>query len=277
MGLRISTNIPSLAAQSSLGKTSRQQEKTLNQLSSGSRITTAADDAAGLAISEKLKGNIRSLNQANRNANDGISLVQSAEGGINEISNILVRLRELAVQSASDTVGDQERGYTELEYRNLVDEIQRISATTEFNGHKLLTGEKEKFDFQIGVHNKDVEDRISFEAGRIKAGVEHLQIHETSVLKKELAQQSLANIDGAIDSVSLSRSELGALQSRLTSTSNNLLTLRENASAANSRIRDTDYAVATSDNTRLNILKAAGASVLAQANSSASTALKLIG
>jgi flagellin len=153
MGLRINTNVTSLAAQRTLSANNTEQASTLGKLSSGTRIVKSADDAAGLAISEKLKAQIRGVNQAERNANDGISMIQTAEGGLNETSNILVRLRELAVQSSSDTVGDTERKYTDLEYQNLKQEMERISQVTEFNGKKLLNGSGDKFDFQVGINN----------------------------------------------------------------------------------------------------------------------------
>src|SRR6476661_10329929 len=150
MGFRINTNVASLQAQTSLGKVARETESSFSKLSSGSRITKAADDAAGLAISEKLKAEIRSTQQATRNANDGISMIQVAEGGLNETSNILTRLRELAMQSASDTVGDTERQMTNLEYQQLKSEMERISKVTEFNGKKLLDGTADKYDYQVG-------------------------------------------------------------------------------------------------------------------------------
>ncbi|MCK5882147.1 MAG: flagellin FliC, partial [Bacteriovoracaceae bacterium] len=145
MGLRINTNVASLSAQRALGNTTKAQSSSLEKLSSGSRIVKAADDAAGLAISEKMKAAIRGTNQAERNANDGISMIQTAEGGLNEVSNILIRLRELSVQSASDTVGDSERQFTDMEYQNLKQEVERISSVTEFNGKKLLNGEGDKY------------------------------------------------------------------------------------------------------------------------------------
>ena len=166
MGLRINTNVTSLAAQRTLGANNTEQASTLGKLSSGTRIVKAADDAAGLAISEKLKAQIRGVNQAERNANDGISMIQTAEGGLNESSNILVRLRELAVQSASDTVGDSERKFTNLEYQNLKQEMERISQVTEFNGKKLLNGSGDKYDFQIGINNDDFQDRIKYDAAK---------------------------------------------------------------------------------------------------------------
>jgi flagellin len=277
MGFRINTNVSSLSAQRSLSQTNKAQEGVLSKLSSGTRIAQAADDAAGLAISEKLKAQIRGTNQATRNANDGISMVQTAEGGLNEVSNILVRLRELSVQSASDTVGDAERKFSDLEYQNLKQEIERISQVTEFNGTKLLNGEGEQLDFQIGIHNDAFKDRINYDSQATNARLDNLGIGSISVQSKVGAQESLATIDKAIESVSGSRANLGALQNRLSSTVNNLQVSSENMSAANSRIRDTDYAETTAQNAKMNILSAAGTSVLSQANSSSQGALKLIG
>lgn len=277
MGLRINTNVTSLAAQRTLSANNAEQASTLGKLSSGTRIVKSADDAAGLAISEKLKAQIRGVNQAERNANDGISMIQTAEGGLNETSNILVRLRELAVQSSSDTVGDQERKYTDLEYQNLKQEMERISQVTEFNGKKLLNGSGDKFDFQVGINNDDFQDRIKYDAAKQNAGLDALGVAELSVATKEGSQTSLAKIDMAIQNVSGQRAELGAVQNRLTSTINNLQTSSENLSAANSRIRDTDFAAESAKNTKMNILTQAGTSVLSQANAQGQAALKLIG
>jgi flagellin len=277
MGFRINTNVSSIAARRALSVTNSQGEKNLSKMSSGTRIVTASDDAAGMAISEKLKVNIRSLNQANRNANDGISMIQVAEGGLNEVQNILARLRELSIQSASDTVGDSERGFSDLEYQNLKQEMQRISEVTEFNGNKLLNGTGGKLDLQIGTKNNDFQDRISYNAEATNATLESLGIDSLSVMSKDGAQSSLANIDKAIETVSGQRAALGAIQNRLMSTSNNLQISSENMSAANSRIRDVDYAEATAMNAKTNILNAAGTSVLAQANMNGQNALKLIG
>ncbi len=277
MGLRINTNVVSLSAQRSLGNTNQAQESSLAKLSSGSRITRSADDAAGLAISEKLKAQVRGVNQAERNANDGISMIQIAEGGLNEVSSILTRLRELSVQAASDTIGDSERKFTDLEYQNLKQEISRISQVTEFNGKKLLTGEGETYDFQIGINNDDFQDRIKFDTQMLNSSIENLGVAEIGVNSKEGAQESLAVLDDAIQKVSGQRAELGAKQNRLTSTIQNLQVSSENLNAANSRIRDTDYAMETAKNAKLNILNAAGTSVLSQANSQGNMALKLIG
>jgi flagellin len=277
MGLRINTNLPSLAAQRSLGINNKAQNSTLGKLSSGTRIVRSADDAAGLAISEKLKSFIRSTSQAERNASDGISLIQTAEGGLNEVSNIMIRLRELSIQSASDTVGDAERGFTDLEYQNLKQEVERISQVTEFNGKKLLDGTGDKYDFQIGINNDDFQDRITYNAADANSTMDGLGISDIAVSSKEGAQDSLTVLDNAIEKISGQRANLGALQNRLTSTIQNLQVSNENLSAANSRIRDTDYASETANNARLNILNAAGTSVLAQTNTKAQSALKLIG
>ena len=277
MGFRINTNISSIAAQRNLGVNNRESESVLSKLSSGTRITKAADDAAGLAISEKMKANIRSMKQADRNANDGISMIQTAEGGLNEASSILTRMRELAVQTASDTVGDSERSMTNMEYQNLKQELDRISQVTEFNGQKLLDGNGKKYDFQIGVNNDDFQDRIGYDSNVVNARIDQLGISELDVSSKEGSQSSLANVDQAIEKVSGYRAFLGAIQNRLTSTSNNLQVTSENLSQANSRIRDVDYADATAQQAKNSILTAAGTSVLAQANSSGQGALKLIG
>ncbi|MFP5457690.1 MAG: flagellin [Bacteriovoracia bacterium] len=276
MGFRINTNVPSLSAQRNVGQTSKAQESSFAKLSSGSRITKSADDAAGMAISEKLKAEVRSLKQADRNANDGISMIQTAEGGLNETQNILTRLRELAIQSASDTVSDTERGFTNMEYQNLVQEMDRISKSTEFNGTKLLNGEGGKLDFQIGSKGNE-ESVISYEAGQVNASISQLGVEGLDVASKETAQSSLASVDAAIEKVSGQRAFLGAMQNRLVSTSNNLQVTQENLSAANSRIRDVDYAEETAKQATNQILQAAGTSVLAQANVNGQNALKLIG
>lgn len=276
MGFRINTNVPSLAAQRSVGQTNKELEGSLAKLSSGQRITKASDDAAGLAISEKMKAEIRSARQADRNANDGISMVQVAEGGLNETQNILTRLRELAIQSASDTVGDAERGFTNMEYQNLIQELGRISEVTEFNGTKLLNGQGGKLDFQIGTKAGE-NNVISYDASFVNASTSELGIEGLSVSSKEDAQSSLEVMDQAIEKTSGQRAFLGALQNRLTSTSNNLQVSVENLSAANSRIRDVDYAEETAKQAKNSILQSAGTSVLSQANMSGQNVMKLIG
>jgi flagellin len=277
MGFRINTNVASLQAQSSLTKVGKETQESFSKLSSGSRITKAADDAAGLAISEKLKAEIRSAQQANRNANDGISLVQVAEGGLNESSNILTRMRELAIQASSDTVGDVERGMSNLEYQQLKSEMDRISQVTEFNGKKLLDGEGDRMEFQVGTGGDEFQDRVGFDPSQLGSGIKDLGISSVDISTKEGSQDSLSALDSAIDKISGQRAILGSLQNRLTSTSNNLQTYTENMSAANSRIRDVDYAEETAKQARNQIITAAGTSVLAQANVNGQNALKLIG
>jgi len=277
MGLRITTNVAALNAQKNLGMTQKSMNTSMARLASGMRINQAADDAAGLAISENLRAQIRGLRQANRNANDGISLVQVAEGSLNEVSNMLIRLRELGVQAASDTIGDTERKFLDVEYQQLKSEIQRVTESTNFNGYDLLNGTGGIIDIQVGTHNDPFKDRISFNSSAANASLEALGMVTESAGTKEGAQLSLDVIDNALVSVNAIRANFGAMQNRLTSTSNNLLVADENLSAANSRIRDTDVAAETSEMTRNSILLQAGISVLGQANNSQQMALKLLG
>jgi flagellin len=276
MGLRINTNTASLNSQRVLWSTKIGLDKSMEKLASGLRINRAGDDAAGLAISENLKAQVRGLKQAARNAQDGISLVQVAEGAMNEISTILIRLRELAVQAASDTIGNTERQFLNVEYDQLVSEIDRIAEGTEFNGTQLLAGSGSVLDFQVGTRNNPEIDRISFDASKADANTAALGVNLTSVADKASAQNSLAAIDQAIVSVSAMRADFGAIQNRLQSTVSNIQVGVENMSAANSRIRDVDVAEETSEMTRNNILLQAGTSVLAQANQQANIALGLL-
>jgi flagellin len=266
-----------LSAQNNMKKVTAAQVSSNSKLSSGSRINKSADDAAGLAISEKMKSQIRSSKQASRNANDSISLIQVAEGGLNEVSSMLTRLRELSIQSASDTVGDRERSYLDKEYQQLKNEIQRISEVTEFNGKKLLSGEGEALEFQVGTMNDEFKDRISYDPSQVNATLDSLGIGEIEAGTKAGAQESLAMLDEAIQKVSENRATIGSLQNRLGVTITNLETYGENLSAANSRIRDLDFAEETAEFARLNVLQNAGTSVMAQANTMGQQALKLIG
>ncbi len=276
MGLRINTNVASLNAQRNLRGTRLGMQQSLERLSSGQRINRAGDDAAGLAISENLKAQIRGLGQAERNAEDGISLVQIAEGALGEVSNILIRLRELAVQAASDTIGATERKFLNVEFEQLTSEVDRIANSTEFNRVPLLNGTGAVFDIQIGTRNDPISDRLTFDASSADVNVAALGLNLASVADKISAQNSLSSIDQAIVSVSGIRADFGALQNRLQSTINNIATSIENLSAANSRVRDTDIASETANLTKQNILMTAGTSVLAQANSSTQSALSLI-
>lgn len=276
MGMRISTNIAAVNAQRNLSGSQMNIQDSLAKLASGSRINKSADDAAGLAISENLKAQIRSTRQANRNANDGISMVQTAEGGLNEIGNIIVRMRELGIQAASDTVSDVERGFVNKEVQQLKSEMQRIASVTTWGKTKLLDGTTPQFDFQVGIFNSESEDRISFDASVNVATLDALGLSGADYSNKEGAQGALEILDKAQEDVNGMRSNLGALQNRLLSTVNNLGVFEENMSAANSRIRDTDMAFASSELTRNSIMLQASTSALAQANQTSNVALGLI-
>lgn len=277
MGLRIGTNLPSLAAQRTLVSTDRELKKTFAQLSSGSRITKSADDAAGLSISENLKSHIRGYGQASRNANDGISMVQTAEGGLSEISNILTRFRELGVQASSDTVSDTERSFINKEVQQLRDEAQRIAKSTRFGTVQLLDGTGGTFDFQVDINNDSFNDRISFDSTTQDATVDNIGVADIDFSTKDGAQSALEILDVAQKQVNGYRANLGAIQNRLFSTADNIQSAIENLSAANSRIRDTDIAQSSADMAKNQILQSATVSVLAQANQAPSSALKLLG
>ncbi len=276
MALRIATNVQALAAQRNLNINSDNQNRSLARLSSGSRINSAGDDAAGLAISEKLKANIRSLKQASRNANDGVSLIQTAEGAYNEVSNILIRMRELSIQTSSDTIGDVERTFVNKEIQALKSEIDRISNVTEYNGMKLLDGSSEHLDIQVGIKNNPDQDRFIFDAKNLATNLESLGLTDVANDTREGSQMNLLSIDTALNKVNENRASLGALQNRLGSTISNLGVYTENLSAANSRIRDTDMAEETSEMTKNNILTQANISVLGQANQTPFLAMKLL-
>ncbi len=276
MAIRISTNVASLNAQKNLTFTNKALDTSLARLSSGYRINQAADDAAGLAISENLKAQIRGLRQAGRNANDGISLVQVAEGGLNEVSSMMIRLRELAVQASSDTIGDIERKFIDVEFQQLKSEIQRIAEVTEFNGRDLLNGTGGLIDIQVGTHNDPFKDRISFNASAANSSLEALGMTAETVAVKEGAQMSLDVIDQALISVNAIRANFGAMQNRLQVTTANIAIADENLSSANSRVRDADIAAETAELTRNQILMQAGVSVLGQANQMSNIALKLL-
>jgi len=275
MGLRVNTNVASINAQRNLSTVSERLGGNFRRLSTGLRISTAADDAAGLAISERLRSQVRSLEQGKRNANDGISLVQTAEGALNEVSSILIRLRELAIQSSNGSVSDQDKGTLNEEFKSLVSEVNRIGRSTEFNGIKLLDGSSSTVSFQIGFGTT--------------TGIDTLAVSLSAALSTSLALDSLnigstgstttalTNVDAAINSVSSLRGSLGAVQNRLGSTINNLAIQAENLSAAESRIRDVDIAYETAQLTRNNILQQASISILAQANSAPQSALQLLG
>jgi flagellin len=281
MALSILTNTASLDAQRNLSRTGKALQSNFAKLSSGQRINTAGDDAAGLAISEKMKSSIRSMSQAERNANDGTSLLQTAEGAMNENSGILTRMRELAMQSANGTLGDDERDALNTEFGQLTQEIDRIADVTEFNGAKLLDGTNPTFKFQVGIGDT-ASDTISATMTSMKAasyGTAGTDLTALDIGKtggQAGAQAALTILDKAISDTSSSRATLGATQNRLTVTVSNLQSANQNLSAANSRIRDVDVAEESASMTRNNVLSQAGMAVLAQANQLPSMALSLL-
>jgi len=277
MGLRIATNIASQTVQKNLKEVSNSGNAELERLSSGKRITKAADDAAGLAISTNLEAQTKGLRQATRNANDGISLVQTAEGGLNETTNILVRLRELTIQAASDTVGEQERGFLDKEYQQLTKEIDRIAQSTTFNGTNLLNGEgKGSMDFQVGAFAGE-QNKITFDSSESDSSSANIGVESTSISEKDSALDAIANVDGAIEKVSGMRANLGSIQSRLQSTVKNLETQTINQDSARSVIQDVDVAEASARLASNQVVKNAAVSTLSQANGIPNSALRLIG
>ena len=273
MGLRVNTNVASMTAQRNLfGATSRLQGN-YSRLSSGLRIATAADDAAGLGISEKMRSQIRSYGVAARNAQDGISLAQTAEGALNEVSNILGRMRELGMQAANGTLSDADRATINTEFQALDNEIQRISDTTEFNGVALLQTDG-TVAIQVGI---DSGATNVININTVATDSTDLSTASLETLSIGSANTAISAIDTAIDLVNTARGQLGADQNRLQSALTSILNVRENLSAAESRIRDVDVASETADLTRNSILQQAATSVLAQANVQPQLALSLLG
>jgi len=275
MGLRIATNMASIASQRAMSMQTKRQDHASQALASGSRIVNASDDAAGLAIAEGMKSEIRGLGSARSNAFNAISAIQVGEGGLAETTNLLSRLRELGVQSASDTLGEKERGYLQLEAGSIVEEIDRISKTTKFADKNLIDGSNNTFEFHVGT-NAGKENIISFTSDG-NANVSELGISGADISDKSGARDLLSNIDGALEKVSKMRAGFGAMQSRLESTVNGLDVRSENLSAARSRIADADVAKEASDLASANMLQQAALSVLSQANQQPMVAMKLIG
>jgi len=276
MAIRINTNVESVFAQKHLARTQRSLRSTMEHLSSGLRLTRAADDAAGMGVSQKMRAHITSLKMAQRNANDGISLVQTAEGALSETGDILARMRELAVESSSEVLQATERAYLQTEFTALQEEIERIADSTEFNGLNLSNGTTTSVAVQVGIFNVAAEDRISVvlqDSQTATLGVNTTAIDLGSAGDSQL---SITAIDTAIDSVNNSRSTYGSVQNRLTSALRNLENYTENLVETESRIRDVDFAQATADMSRHQIFSQAGISVLSQANSNPQNALSLL-
>lgn len=275
MSLRINTNLSALNSQRSLNVNNVNNQKAMERLSSGSRINVAADDAAGLAISEKLKADIRGSKMAKSNAENAISFIQVGEGGLSEINNILVRMRELGVQSASDTIGDEERQFINDEANQLMGEIDRIAQSTKFGDKNLLNGTLSSMEFQVGTTASE-ESVIRYD-NNPDATASAIGVDGLSFDSKSGSRDALEVIDSALSKVGSMRANFGALQNRLSSTINNLDVSHENLSAANSRIRDADVAEESSNLVSSQILQQASLGMLAQANQSTQAALKLVG
>lgn len=274
MGLRINTNTASLSAQRVLSVQQKRAEHAAAALSSGSRIVNAADDAAGLSISESLKGQVRGIAQARNNAFNAGSAIQISEGGLNEINNILIRLRELGIQAASDNIGDTERGFLNDEAKQLIQESDRIARTTRFGAKILLDGSGGKMEFHVGAFGGD-ENKISYDLSA-DATAKAIGIDGVDVSEKDGARETLQTVDDALVKIGSLRANFGAIQNRLLATVSNLDVQYENLSAANSRIRDTDVAREAGEMASANILQQAAVSVLAQANQLPGVALKLL-
>ncbi|MFO1031789.1 MAG: flagellin [Planctomycetota bacterium] len=275
MGLRVNTNSASINAQRNLSSVTEKLGGNFRRLSTGLRISSASDDAAGLAISERLRSQVRSLDQAKRNANDGISLVQTAEGALNEVSSILTRLRELAIQSSNGSVSNQDKETLDEEFQSLVNEVNRIGRSTEFSGIKLLDGSSSTVTFQVGFGTTSGIDTISVSLSAALSTT--LSLTSLDIGSGGATTTAISNIDSAINTISGLRGSLGAVQNRLGSTINNLAITVENLSAAESRIRDVDVAFETAQLTRNSILQQASISVLSQANALPQSALRLLG
>ena len=263
MALRINTNVASISAQRHLGRSEERTDHALKALASGQRIVRPADDAAGLAISENLRGQVRGLRQSKMNAENAISLIQVAEGGLNEQSNILIRLRELAIQAASDTVSDTERDFLNLEFDQLTQELDRIALTTTYGNKKLLEGSGEQFEFQLGAGGGE-ENVVSYSLNAdSRAGT--LGVDGMAIDDQDDARDNLDGIDEALQQIGAMRADFGAIQSRLSSAQSNLDIQYENLSEAKARISDADVAYETSELVQARVLQQMGTAVLAQA------------
>ncbi|NBV51881.1 flagellin FliC [bacterium] len=275
MAITLLSNLPVINARRHMEETGRMYGDAIERIASGKRINKSGDDAAGLAISTAMEGKIRSIAQARRNAKEALSLMQVAEGGMNEVSNLLVRMRELAIQGASDTIGDSERSMLELENQQLKKEIDRLANATEYFGTSLLNGEGKEFTFQIGPDNNE-NNRVTYSTDKLDLRASTLGVDGVSLSDEDSALDALGSVDEAITKLNVPRSEAGAMQTRFNSIINNLSIYEENMIQARSRIIDADLAAETAKATQAAVLQKAGAAVIAQANLMPHLALKLL-
>ena len=276
MGLTVNTNLTAMSAANSLNRTQGQLSLTLSRVSSGMRVTKAADDAAGSAVAMNLTTEARSGRQAIRNANDGVSVIQTAESATKEVLNILDRMRELAVQSSSDTLEDGERAYIDAEFHQLSDEVERIAESSEFNDLKLSNGDNAELEVQVGV-DASSNSRVSITLGNLKTSNLSVQTTDIDLTQASTSQTAITEIDEAIDSVNSIRASYGAVQNRLDSSIRNMTTYVESLSAAASQIVDADYAHETAEMTRLQVMQQAGVAALSQARGINQSVVSLLG
>ena len=275
MGMTVRTNVAAMMASGSLGRTNKALTESLSKISSGLRITKAADDAAGLGVATNLETSVTSTRQAMRNTNDGISIIQTAEGATNEVTDILQRMRELAVQSASETLDDDERSYITDEFSELSDEVARIAEVTEFNGLQLANNDNTQLDVQVGIQNAST-SRITIDLGDLRATSLAVDTANVSLANVTSAQEAIDNIDTALDSVNSYRSAFGSVQNRLDSALNNSQVNIEQLASAQSSVMDADFATETSNLTKLQIMQQAGVASLSQAKNINQSVISLL-
>ena len=275
--MRIGSNVPSLIAIRRINETREVQAREVSRLASGDRILRAAYDPSGLAISETMRSRSRSLQQANRNTNDGVSLIQVAEGSLSVIHDLGKRLKELALQAASDTYNDSNRSAAQKEFQALIDEVKRVTASSEFNGNKLLNSSGRTYDLQIGIHGDAETSRMSYDVKNALGSIIDLSRYNINIYSKNAAQNSIMKLDSFIESVSSGRAYLGSLQNRLTSASSNLESMDLNTQASRSKIRDADYAQSTAEKVKSEINGDASIKMLQMTSQLPQNVLKLIG
>lgn len=275
--MRVSTNVQSMVAQRYVQQHTEEQARVDSELSSGERIVRAADDPAGLAISEKMKSILRSNSQAERNTNDSISLLQVAEGSLNTMQEITARLRELSMQSASDTVSDMDRSVIDREFQQMKREVERLTFSTSFNGNNIIKNKNSVYDLQIGVNDDKNLDRIRYDMGKIMDSSNNFGIASINLRSKESSQQSLSALDKMMTEISGSRAQLGSMSNRMNSIMQNLQVSRENLSSSNSKIRDADVASESANKAKVQIAQSASLAMLKLSNDQPGTILKLVG